>query len=112
MEKFVYSSPVEDGYREVKITRKQKNEILRKINYRNPWTRDVTKYVNDDGKVLVEVFPSLIVNILETVLCPLALLLHGVTNWKEWLRERTRDWNAKKYGAYVTYTFKEDPNEA
>jgi hypothetical protein len=99
MSKYIYKNPLENGYKQFKLTRKQHNELFkfRKLK----WT-DKYEYYYNDKNILIHKFASISVIILVTVLFPINLLLYGLKDINEIIEEYKKMYNQKKYGSFVS----------
>jgi len=99
MSKYIYKNPLEQGYKQFKLTRKQHNELFK---YRQlKWT-DKYEYYYNDKNILIFKFASILLTILTTILFPISLLFYGLKDTKEIIQDHKKIYNQKKYGLFVS----------
>lgn len=108
MEKYVYVSPKELGYRKIDINREEHNEIFpnRRVNIFNR----VEYYVNDKKEeVIIEVYINFLGKLVVLLALPISILLYGLVNVKE---ELLGVFNQRNTGSFVSMTgFQREYNE-
>jgi hypothetical protein len=98
MSKFIYKNPLEQGYKQFKLTKKQHNLLI--PTRKKTWKNRFEYYINDQG-IIFHQFPSLPAIILYTIIFPIVVLIHGIGNMEEIIKEYKELYNPKKYGGYM-----------
>jgi len=98
---YVYVNPESKGMKKVKISRKDHNRIF--TNWKLAPV-DTAEYYMDDTTLVIQRFTAPWAIILNCLLFPVAVLFHGIANYKEIVEEHKRMLNQKKYGAFVSET--------
>jgi hypothetical protein len=99
MNNYIYKNPLENGYKQFKLTRKQHNELLKRRKFR--WT-DKYEYFYNNNNILIHEFTNFPTKILMTFIFPIILLLEGIVNIKEITGEYKGLYNQKKYGSFCS----------
>jgi len=97
MSNYIYTNPLDEGYKQFKLTKKQHNGLFK---YRQITWRDKYEYYYNENKILIHKFANLPTIILATILFPFYLLFYGLGNFKELIKEMKSGYNQKKYGAF------------
>lgn len=104
MTKYNYVSPLEQGYKQFKLTRKQHNKLFKRR--KKKWY-DKYEYYYDEYAVMLHKFRNLQGIIFQTIIFPVYLLLYGLFHFKEIIREYKGLYNQKKYGSFSSdYAYK------
>lgn len=95
---YEYKNPEENGYIKFSISNKEQNEIFK---YRkSKWSYNYEFYANDSHIIMYQI-PNTLGCIACTFLFPIALILEGLSNYKEVYKDMIlRTWQCKKYGAF------------
>jgi len=96
---YKYENPLDKGFKKVKFTKKQHNELFpyRKIGFGQKY-----EYYLSDKWLELYCFNGIPVIVLNTLLFPILLLLHGLTNIKEVFKEVTSLYNQKETGSFTS----------
>lgn len=78
MSNYVYKSPIDEGYKKIKLTPDEHKRIFK--NYNRKYKYEV--YENNNSYIRQRFYPLWIV-ILNTILYPISILVYGVSNIKE-----------------------------
>lgn len=97
MNDYVYQSPIDKGYKQFKLTKKEHNKLFKRR--KKKWC-DRYEYYYNDRAIILRRFCNLQGIIFEIILFPVHLLLHGLFNFKEIIREYRGLFNQKKYGSF------------
>lgn len=97
MEKYKYVDPVENGYKQFKLTKKQHNELFK---YRKITWADKYDYYDNGNHILIHKFINWKGVLYCTLTVPVAVLLNGVVNFKEILKELKELYNQKESGSF------------
>jgi len=103
---FKYNDPLTRGYTKFKLTKKQHNEIFpkRKLN----WSSSCEYYYTED-KVLIHRFVSPLAVVVNVLWFPISVVMNGLGEFKEILREYKRLFNQKQTGYFSTeFVYKDD----
>jgi len=98
MSNYKYKNPLDDGYKQFKLTKKQHNKLFK---YRQIKWCDRYEYYYNEQEIIMHRYVNLMAIIIETLLFPIYVLLHGFVNIKELNKEYKEIFNQKKYGAFV-----------
>lgn len=98
MSKYVYTSPVENGYVRIKLTRKEHEKIFK----RKPSRITKREYYKRNNEILVHYFDPLWIVVLNIILYPFLLLMCGLSNIKELNRDIGRSFNQKQGGHFYS----------
>jgi len=98
MSDYIYTNPLDEGYKQFKLTKKQHNELFQ---YRQIQWRDKYEYYYNENHIIMHKFVNLPSKILITILFPIFLLIYGIGNFKELIEEMKRGYNQKKYGSFT-----------
>ncbi len=98
MSNYVYTNPLDEGYKQFNLTKKQHNKLFkyRQIKWCNKY-----EYYYNDNEILLHKFINLPAKILTTILFPFYSLFYGVGNIKELVQEMKEGYNQKKYGSFT-----------
>jgi hypothetical protein len=99
MSEYKYSNPIDKGYIKFKLTKKQHNEIFK--NRKLKWNGRCEYYYNDK-QIIIHTFTNWKAILLSTILLPVFILLHGLTNIKEIWKELLELYNQKETGSFVS----------
>jgi hypothetical protein len=99
MNNYIYKNPLENGYKQFKLTRKQHNKLFKHIKFK--WT-DKYSYFYNDNNILIYEFTNIPTKILMIIIFPIILLLDGIANIKEIIEEYKSMCNQKKYGSFCS----------
>ncbi len=94
---YKYEDPLTQGYKQFKLTKKQHNKLFK---YRQIKWRDRYEYYYNDKYILLYRFTNWKAIILITLLFPVILLLEGLLDYKETIKDYKGMYNQKKYGAF------------
>lgn len=95
--KYVYKNPLDQGYKQFKLTKKQHNELFQ---YRKKdWKRKFEYYYNDNY-VILHLFASKRAIIANTIMFPIIVLINGFGNMKEIVNEFKGLYQSKRYGGF------------
>jgi len=97
MSNYIYTNPLDKGYKQFKLTKKQHNKLFK---YRQMRWCDKYEYYYNGNEILIHKFINLPTKILATILFPFYLLFYGMGNFKELIKEMKSGYNQKKYGAF------------
>lgn len=97
---YTYKDPLENGYKQVYLTKAQHNEIF--PNSKHKWIDSYEYYIKDTD-FIVNKFESVTCRILNWLTCPLAVFYFGVSNWKSVVKDscKTRA-KEKQQGSFVS----------
>lgn len=95
--KYIYENPLDQGYKQFKLTKKQHNTLFK---YRQIKWYDKYEYYYNDNEIILHRFTNIYAIILGTILFPIAILLEGIVNIKDTCRDYKRMCNQKKYGSF------------
>ena len=98
MSDYVYRNPLDNGYKQFKLTKQQHNKLFK---YRQIKWCDKYEYYYKDNRILIHKFGNWKLIILQTVLFPFNVLYAGFSNFKELIDEYKSMYNQKKYGSFV-----------
>lgn len=96
MNNYIYKSPLEQGYKQFKLTKKQHNKLFK--NRLIKWC-DRYEYYYNNNEVILHRFGNWKAIIIQTILFPVYLLLYGYIDIKDEFKEI---YNQKKYGAFLS----------
>lgn len=99
MSSYKYVNPLQKGFKQFKLTRKQHNCLFPKN--KRKWYNKYEYYYNEDV-IILHRFTSWKAIVLTTVLFPISLILYGLTSYKELHHEMKRLYHQKKYGSFVS----------
>lgn len=99
MGQYVYKNPLEQGYKQFKLTKKQHNKLFTKRQIK--WNDKYEYYFNDQGVVLQR-YGNWKAIIVVTILFPGYLLLEGLSNYKQLVKEYKEMFNQKQYGVFTS----------
>ena len=107
MSKYIYRNPLDQGYKQFKLTKKQHNKIFehRQIKWHNKY-----EYYYNDRKILLYKFYNWKVIIFSTIIFPIFILIGGLINFKEIIDDYKRLYNQKKYGSFSSDSVENDSN--
>lgn len=94
---YTYDDPLERGYKQFKLTKKQHNILFPKR--KRDWKTRYEYYYNKD-RVIMQCFTSHTAIIVTTLLFPILILFAGLYNFKEAILEMKWMYNEKKYGKF------------
>lgn len=96
---YKYENPLDKGFERVKFTKKQHNELFprRKIGFGQRY-----EYYLSDKWLELYCFAGISIVILNTLLFPILVLLHGLTNIKEVFKEVISLYNQKETGTFTS----------
>ena len=108
MEDYKYVSPVDLGYKELRLTKEQHNELFpyRKI----AWSYRYEYYYNDDY-IIMHRFINWKGVLFATLTFPVVVLLNGIANVKELWKELTDLYNQKETGSFDSDSVRGDRYE-
>lgn len=95
--KYIYKDPLDQGYKQFKLTKKQHNKLF--PNRQRTWKSRFEYYYNDNN-VILHLFTSRLAIILNLILFPLSVLLNGLREFKEVAESHKKLLNEKKYGSF------------
>lgn len=98
MSNYIYTNPLDEGYKQFTLTKKQHNDLFK---YRQITWRDKYEYYYNGNEILLHKFANVPTKILITILFPFYLLFYGVGNFKELIEEMKSGYNQKKYGSFT-----------
>lgn len=101
MSNYKYVNPINKGYLQFKLTKKQHNKLFPK--QKKKWYNKYEYYYKADH-ILLHEFTSTPSKIIVSLLLPFTILFYGIKNTKQVLIEFKRMLNEKKYGAFVSET--------
>jgi hypothetical protein len=99
MSEYKYVNPIDKGYIRFKLTKKQHNEIFK--NRKLKWNGKSEYYYNEN-QIIIHTFTNWKAILLTTILFPIFILLHGITNIKEIWKELLELYNQKETGSFVS----------
>lgn len=99
MSEYKYINPIGQGYTKFKLTKKQHNKIFK--NRKIKWNSKIEYYYNDN-QIIIHRFTNRKAILLTTILLPVFVLLHGITNIKEIWKELLELYNQKETGSFVS----------
>lgn len=96
---YKYKNPIDRGFKKVKFTKKQHNELFprRKIRFGEKY-----EYYLSDRWLELYCFYGIPIIILNTLLFPILILLHGLTNIKEVFKDVISLYNQKDKGSFTS----------
>lgn len=94
---YQYENPIENGYTQIYIHRKQWNKLYPHAKLH--WSQYNEYYINENS-LLVHKFYCIYVGYLNLLLFPCNLLVYGILNYKEVKLDTLKLINQKKYGAF------------
>lgn len=95
--KYVYKNPLEQGYTQFKITKKEHNELFQ---YRKKTWVNKFEYYYKNNHIIIHQFVNPLAIIFSVIAFPVFILIHGFGNIKELLKEYKGLFNQKKYGSF------------
>ncbi len=95
---YTYKDPLKNGYKKVKLTKKQHNKLL--PNTKIKWSERYEYYISDDA-FITHRFAGILWKILITITLPLWVLFHGIENFKELMNEYLDLFKEKKVGNFL-----------
>lgn len=98
MSEYVYTNPLDDGYKQFKLTKKQHNSLFK---YRQIKWHDKYEYYYDEHHIILHRFINIYGIALYSLLFPAMVLLEGFANIKGVLKEYKEMYNQKKYGSFI-----------
>ena len=98
---YVYEHPEDNGYTKIKVS-KTKHNLVFKYDQRTLWKSlfRMHEYYDNDNQVIVQHLPTVFVKVLSVILFPVSLIINGVGNYNEVLRDIKRTIWTKKYGSF------------
>lgn len=99
MSDYIYQNPIDLGYKQFKLTKQQHNKLFK---YRQLKWNNKYEYYYNENTIILHRFCNMQGIILNTLLFPIYVLLHGFVNFKELLNEFKRMYNQKKYGSFIS----------
>ncbi|WP_336761318.1 hypothetical protein [Paenibacillus sp. USHLN196] len=96
-DKYTYRNPVDRGYKQFKLSKKQHNYLFPKR--KKKWNARYEYYYSDE-RVIMQQLSSYSAIVLTTVLFPVLILFAGLSNFKEAITEMKWLFNEKKYGKF------------
>jgi hypothetical protein len=97
MNDYVYKDPLENGYKQFKLTKKQHNKLFK---HRQMKWYDKYEYYYNDKEVVLHKFISWKGVIFETIMFPINLLINGLGNFKEIVDTYKKLYNQKEHGYF------------
>jgi hypothetical protein len=96
---YKYDDPLETGHKRFYLTKKQHNELFkfRKIRW-----ADKYEYYYNEHHIILHKFTNMRAKILATLAFPFMIIIHGVVNFNELIKDYKRLYNEKKYGSFVS----------
>ena len=98
MSKYKYVDPIENGYTEFKLTKKQHNEIFK---YRKRKWTDNYKYYYNDKRIIMHKFYNYRAVLVATLCFPVWVILNGLMSFKEICGELRDLYNQKESGCFT-----------
>jgi hypothetical protein len=99
LSKYKYTSPLDRGFTQFKLSRKQHNEIFK--NRPLKWFGKCEYYYKEKS-ILIHTFTRPIAVLINTLLFPMILVFIGLGNIKEAWRELIEMYNQKQLGSFVS----------
>ena len=103
---YKYRCPTELGYRQIKLTKQQHNDLFKNQNIK--WYDKYEYYYSRDKGLRVDKFYNWKLIALMTLLYPINILIEGFGNIKEINRDYTRMYKQKQYGSFVSERYYKD----
>lgn len=97
---YKYVDPLTQGYKKVKITRKQHKELFENDNLN--WATKLEYYIRSD-QLLIHKTTNWLGMLLFTLLLPFIVLWQGVANWGEIKHEIKKQYNEKETGSFIQH---------
>ena len=95
--KYVYENPINQGYKQFKLTKKQHNYLF--PNRKKVWKNKFEYYYNDNN-IILHLFASKRVIIANTIMFPTIVLINGLGEIKEIIKTFKGLYQQKKYGSF------------
>lgn len=96
---YKYTAPEEQGYKKFKVSKQTHNSILK--NWKTRWIHRYEYYIREDS-VLVHQYTSVPAIVLNFLLLPVAMVVYGLSNYKDIWKDHMSYLNEKKYGKFVS----------
>jgi hypothetical protein len=96
---YQYKNPLDLGYTKFALSKKQHNELFPK---RKMLWHDRYEYYYNEKMIMLHRFTNWKGILVNTVLFPLSVLLHGVIHFKEIWRELYRQFHQKETGDFIS----------
>lgn len=98
---YKYQPPEDNGYTKVNIPKSLHNSVL-KYRQRTIFKSLFVKYeyYYNDWNIKVQILPTLLTKVLDTMLVPINLIFCGLSNYKDVFRGVYKTWNPKKTGSF------------
>jgi hypothetical protein len=97
MSEYKYQNPLENGYKQFYLTKKQHNSLFK---YRQIRWFDKYEYYYNDNCLILNRFYNRRSILVSTVLFPVTVLLNGLMNYKECWEDLKKMYNQKEYGSF------------
>lgn len=97
MSNYVYENPLDQGYKQFKLTKKQHNQLFKYCQIK--WY-DKYEYYYNKHEIIMHEFLNQKAVIITTILFPISLLFAGLSNTKRCLKELKECYNQKKCGSF------------
>jgi hypothetical protein len=98
MSKYQYKNPIDQGYKQFNLTKKQHNELF---PYRKKTWLVKYEYYYNQYEILLHKFATIPAIILETLLFPVNVLICGLADIKDLIKDVKGLYRPKKYGSFV-----------
>lgn len=97
MSKYKYISPIDKGFKQFKLTKKQHNSLFK---YRQIRWFDKYEYYYNDSMIELHRFYNWKVVIVSTLFFPVTLFINGIGNIKEIIKELKSMYKQKEIGSF------------
>ena len=97
MSEYKYTSPLDDGYKQIFLTKNQHNRLF--LYRKMRWCDRYEYYINDE-KLIVHRFVNVFGIIVMTLLFPVSIFNAGFQNAKDVSLELKHMYSQKKYGVF------------
>lgn len=105
--KYIYTNPLNMGFRRIKVSKQLHNKIYKFKSSQRTFLKDLFlkhTYFRDNTELYIEKTPTLLTKVLNTVLLPLSLVVYGLSNYKEIIKDAKTEWSPRKYGSFTSDT--------
>lgn len=99
MTNYQYTNPLDNGYKQFKLTKKQHNQLFK--NRQIKWY-DKYEYYYNNKLILLHKFYNWQAVLLNTIMFPLTVLVEGLGDIKEIIKDIKSLFNQKKYGSFIS----------
>jgi hypothetical protein len=97
MSDYVYKNPLNNGFKQFKLTKKQHNQLFK---YRQIKWYDTYKYYYNDKVIELHKFYNWKAIVISTILFPISILFEGLGNIKDSIKSIKKMYNQKETGYF------------